>query len=84
MFADYFNGMPVLRTTVWSDMKTLAAPLCRTDPGQFGPKPFRPGTPQPKSFVFVPRAGTAFSGNTINFDFGTSIEVKRDVSKYRN
>ena len=21
-------------------------------PGQFGPKPFRPGTPQPKSFVF--------------------------------
>ena len=28
-------------------------------PGHFGPKPFRPGTPQPKSFVFytgAPRA----------------------------
>ena len=56
----------------------------RTDPGQIGSKPFRPGTPQPKSFVFpgVPRAGTAFSGNNINFDFGTNIEVKRTVSKY--
>ena len=55
---------------------------CHTDPGQFGQKPFRPGTP----FVFigVPRAGTAFSGNDINFDFGTSIEVKRTVSEYHN
>ena len=34
-------------------------PHC-TVPGHFGPKPFRPGTPQPKSFVFfygAPRAG---------------------------
>ena len=65
-------------------MKALTAPHCRTDPGQFGQKPFRPGTPQPKLFVFtgVPRVGTAFSGNNINFDFGTSIEVKRTVSEY--
>ena len=50
------------------------------------PNPFRPGTSQPKSFVFtgVPRAGTAFSGNNINFDFDTSIEVKRTASKYHN
>ena len=50
------------------------------------PKPFRPGTPLPKSFVFtgVPRAGTALSGNNINFDFDTSIEVKRTVSEYHN
>ena len=79
--------MPVVRTTVWSDMKALTASLCCTDPGQFDPKPFRPMTPQPKSFVFftgVSRAGTAFSGNNINFDFGTSIEVKRNASKYKN
>ena len=65
-------------------MKALTTPHCRTDTAQFGQKPFRPGTPQPKSFVFtgVTRAGTAFSGNNINFDFGTSIEVKRTVSKY--
>ena len=67
-------------------MKALTALHCRTDPGQFGPEPFRPGTPQPKSFVFsgVSRAGTTFSSNNINFDFGTSIEVKRNVSKYHN
>ena len=37
-------------------------------------------------FVFtgVPRAGTAFSGNNINFDIDTSIEVKRTVSEYHN
>ena len=86
LFADQFNGIPVLRTIVWSGMKALAAPHCGIDPGKFGPKPFRPGTPQPKLFVFtgVPRAGTAFSGNNINFDFGTSIDVKRTVSKYHN
>ena len=85
-FADYVIGIPVLRTTVWSNMKALTALHCRTDPGQFGPEPFRPGTPQSKSFVFngFSRAGTAFSSNNINFDFGSSIEVKRNVSKYHN
>ena len=85
-FADYVIGIPVLRTTVWSNMKALTALHCRTDPGQFGPGPFRPGTPQPKSFIFsgVSRVGTAFSSNNIIFDFGTSIEVKRNVSKYHN
>ena len=47
------SHVPVLRTTVWSGMKALTAPHCRTDPGQFGPKPFRPGTPQRKSFVLL-------------------------------
>ena len=35
-------------------------------------------------FTGVPRAGTAFSGNNINFDIDTSIEVKRTVSEYHN
>ena len=85
-FADYAIGIPVLRNTVWLNMKALTALHCRTDPGQFGPEPFRPGTPQPKLFVFswVSQAGTAFSSNNINFDFDTSIEVKRNVSKYYN
>ena len=67
-------------------MKAFTALLCLTDPGLFGQKPFRTGTPQPKSFVFngVPRAGTAFSGNNINFDFGTIIKAKRTVSEYHN
>ena len=55
-------------------------------PGLFGLKPLRPGTPQPKSFVFFLYGGfsgqTAFSGN--NFDFGTSIEDKRTVTEYHN
>ena len=35
-------------------------------------------------FYYVPRTGTAFSGNNINYDFGTSIDVKRTVSKSHN
>ena len=49
-------------------------------PGLFGLKPLRPGTPQPKSFVFLYggfSGQTAFSGN--NFDFGTSIEDKKTI-----
>ena len=57
---------------VWFDRAAL--------PGHFGSKPFWPGTPQPKSFVFYTE--TAFSGN--NFDFGTSIEEKMTVSEYHN
>ena len=34
-------------------MKALNAPHCRTNPGQFGPKTFRPGTPPPQLFVFL-------------------------------
>ena len=73
-------GIPVLRTTVWSGMKALTAPHCQPD--HFGAKPFRPGTPQPKSFVFTGVPWTAFSGN--DFYFGTSIEVKRTLSEYHN
>ena len=54
-------------------------------PGLFGLKPLRPGTPQPKLFVFLYggfSGQTAFSGN--NFDFGTSIEDKRTVTEYHN
>ena len=35
-------------------------------------------------FTGVPRAGTAFSGNNINSDFDTIIEVKMTVSEYHN
>ena len=51
-------------------------------PGHFGPKPFQPGSPQPKSFVFIRGllGPAAFSGN--NIDFGTSFEDKRTVSEY--
>ena len=56
-----------------------AAPV----PGHFGPKPFWPRTPPPKYFFYCGFSfKTAFSGN--NFDFGTSIEVKRSVSEYHN
>ena len=44
-------------------------------PGLFGLKPLRPGTPQPKSFVFLYggfSGQTAFSGN--NFDFVQTID----------
>ena len=57
-------------------------------PSLFGLKPLRPGTPQPKSFVFFFfytggfSSQTALSGN--NFDFGTSIEDKRTVTEYHN
>ena len=81
-----FYGLPVLRTTAWSGMKAVTAPHCCTAvPGHFGPKPLRPGTPdRPKSICFYwgSSGRTAFSGN--NFDFGTSIEVKRTVSEYCN
>ena len=58
---------------------------CAALPYLFGLKPLRPGTPQPKSFVFYTwgfSGQTAFSGN--NFDFGTSIEDKRTVTEYHN
>ena len=80
----FFFGLPVLRPTVWSTMKAVTAPHCRTAiAGMFGPKPLRPGTPdRPKSICFYwgSSCRTAFSG--INFDFGTS--VKRTVSEYCN
>ena len=55
--------MPVLRTTVWSGMTESFNRAAL--PGHFDPKPFRPGTPQPKSFVFLYAGSsgqTAFSG----------------------
>ena len=51
----FFYELPVLRTTVWFDMKALTAPHCHTKvPGKFGPKPLRPRTPdRPKSISFL-------------------------------
>ena len=41
-------------------------------------------SPNHSFFTGISRAGTAFSGNNINFDFDTSIEVKMTASKYHN
>ena len=53
MFQLTFNGISVLRATVVGYQKFGRAALPHRAPGHFGPKPFRPGTPQPKSFVFT-------------------------------
>ena len=85
MFSVGFFSM-VLRNTIWSGMKAVTAPHCRTAfPGHFGPKLLWPGTPErPKSICFYwdSSCRTALSGN--NFEPSTSIEVERTVSKYCN
>ena len=54
-----YNAISILRDTM-----VLLSNICTccTVPGHFGPKPFQPGTPQPKSFVFTgaPRTSVTY------------------------
>ena len=52
-------------------------------PGHFGPKPFRPGTPQPKSFVFY--TGTLRTRlHSLVIILTSALVSKRTVSEYHN
>ena len=82
----FFYGFPVLRTSIWSGMKAVTAPHCRTAvSGHFGHKPLRPGTPdRPKSICFngAPRAG--LHSLAIILTLALVSKLKRTVSECCN
>ena len=84
LFSEQFHfnlyGLPVLCT---SESCYCTAPHCRTDSGLYRPKTISAWDSSAQIIFYWGSSGrTAFSGN--NFDFGTSIEVKRTVSEYHN
>ena len=88
LFADFEQRTLILISTDFRSyvlMKTVTAPHRTTAPvsGHFDPKPFRTGTPRdPPKLNF--KWGSAELHSLAIILTGTSIEVKRTISKYHN
>ena len=87
LFADFEQRTLILISTDFRSyvlMKAVTAPHYSTSSGSFRSKTIsaRDSSRSAQIKFLMGLRRTAFSGN--NFDFGTSIEVKRTVSEYHN